>query len=269
MPPFLFGALIANGQSVVHAALFAVPFAIGLVWLYLEVQSTVTVDDQKIVYHRIGRRISIPWSEVDEFHYSPRLMSIGSARRRARMKFFRDDYGASFEPFDGLRAAVQRRVERRLTESWERISLPVKYRYRGLSAATVWVYIVALGIALLFPVLIAFSEGAFGIGTAAFLIVCVAPIVPFFVRDYARTHGVLVIDRDGVRKTNGKRVSIPWPEVSRLVVREPTSIGWGSVTIEASGGRAIWMPRWLPEIGAILYLVRKHSDASEVYGHEI
>jgi len=102
--------------------------------------------------------------------------------------------------------------------------LPVRYRYRGLTSGTIFVYIVALGIGLLFPVLIAFNEGGFGIGTAGFLILWLAPIVPFFVRDYARTHGVLVIDRDGVRKTNGKRLSVSWSEVSRLVVREPRGV---------------------------------------------
>lgn len=147
--------------------------------------------------------------------------------------------------------------------------MPVRYRFRGLSAGTVCTYVVVTGIGLLFPVLLAFAIGEFGIGTAAFLILCLAPIVPFFARDYARAHCVLAIDQDGIAKTNGKSVSIPCSEVTRLVIREPPSIGWGSVTIEGSGGRAIWVPRWLPEIGQILYLVRKHSAASEVYGHEV
>lgn|SRR5215813_4515228 len=107
VPTFLFCALITHGHPVAHAALLAAPFVIAFVWLRLDLQSKVTVDDQKIVYDRLGRCISIPWSEVDELHYSPRMLSIGSARLRARMKFFLAEY-ASIEPFDILQAEVQR-----------------------------------------------------------------------------------------------------------------------------------------------------------------
>src|SRR5262245_66245625 len=82
-------------------------------------------------------------------------------------------------------------------------------------------------------------------------------------------NGHPAIDQDGITKTNGKRVSIPWSEVTRLVIRDPPSVGWGSVTIEGASGRTIWVPRRLPEIGAILYLVKKHSNAVEIYGHEV
>jgi|SRR5262245_168304 len=271
MTLFLFGAVIANGHPVVHAALLTVPFFAAVAWVCLELQSNVTVDDRTIVYYRLGRRTSILWSEIDEFHCSPRLLAVGSARLGARMKFFRAEY-ASLEPFDVLKAEVRKKVERRLTETWERGASPVRYRYRGLSAGTVSAYVVVTGIAFLFPVLAALAAlgmGGLGIGTATFLILCLAPIVPFFARDYARTHGVLTIDQDGITKTNGKRVSIPWSEVTRLVIRDPPSVGWGSVTIEGASGRTIWVPRRLPEIGAILYLVKKHSNAVEIYGHEV
>src|SRR5262249_60398264 len=86
VPTFLFCALITHGHPVAHAALLAAPFVIAFVWLRLDLQSKVAVDDQKIVYDRLGRCISIPWSEGDELHYPPRIPSIGSASLTRRLK---------------------------------------------------------------------------------------------------------------------------------------------------------------------------------------
>src|SRR5262249_56122107 len=73
MTLFLFGAVIAHGHRVVHAAFVTGPLFAAIVWVFLELQSNVTVDDRTIVYDRLGRPTSISLPDISDLHYSPPL----------------------------------------------------------------------------------------------------------------------------------------------------------------------------------------------------
>jgi len=81
-------------------------------------------------------------------------------------------------------------------------------------------------------------------------------------RDYMRSRRQLHVESGGLRETNGKDVFVPWPEVERIVVREPLSIGYGSVVVESASDR-ITIPRSIRSCGLILHTIRKKAPIAE------
>lgn len=54
-----------------------------------------------------------------------------------------------------------------------------------------------------------------------------------------------------------------------MLVREPISVGYGSVSVTGNRGEVIQIPRSMPYAGEALYLIIAMSGVSESYGHDL
>jgi hypothetical protein len=101
-----------------------------------------------------------------------------------------------------------------------------------------------------------------------FLALGLGAVLPFIARDYLRSRRWLELSAEGLRETNGKRVSIGWSSIRRLIVREPLSIGFGSIDVVSVEGDRIRIPRALPRLGELLHLLNRYSAVETSYSYD-
>ena len=268
LPLVVLSALLINGYSLVEAAIFVIPVAALLFLVGIDLsRSSVELDGERITEHRLLGSVTLRWLDVDDYVSGERLISIASDSLGVTLKFFHAEYGMSLEPFDELRGEILRQVGPRLNRAWNDMKLPVTFQYPGLSGGAVVGYTAALCFALLFPVLISIRLEGYWPEKVLFVMLCLAPIVPFLARDWARTQDDLVVEQRGLRRKR-QSVFIGWSEIEKIVVREPGQVGFGSVRIEASDQRRIWIPRRLRGFGGAWHLIKQHTNAPEEHGYD-
>lgn len=251
------------------AVSIAVPLALCGLYLSLELgRARVVLDQDAIARVSLFKTATIRWPDITDAHFSPRLISLVSATGRKRLKFFRSEGRYSFEPFDRLQHEIQRQVADRLERTWDGLRLPVVCTSSGLLSGTIVGYVFVTGLAVLFPSLIAFRLEGFGFEKAVLFAATIAPILPFFVRDYRRAHRILTVEQDGLRQRNGREVFLSWSSISEIVVREPLEVGYGTILVRNSDGMSIRISRSLTNIGAVCHLLKKNTNVVETYGHE-
>jgi hypothetical protein len=262
------GALMRGTLSAGILAVSALIAAM-VVLANLDLATTqVTLSSVDVTLSRLVWNTTINFHEVDDFYASPRLIVVTAARPRRRLKIFHGDMGLSLEPFEVLQSELSRRLEPLMAEA-ARKPLPLTFMYPGLSAGQICMYLLPVAVALTL-VVPAMVGGAYTF--AAYLAVGMAPafvpIVYLFLRDHYRMRRRVVVDDAGVRETNGHETRIPWPAISRLIVKEPLEFGYGSIVLEASDGRRITIPRSLEGFGRLDRIIRTRSHVVETFGHE-
>lgn len=249
--------------------LFAFLFMLALwVLVNLDIRSTVTVDEEKITIQKWIGSLIFRWSEIDDFQCSPRLISIASTGQRKKFKTLRGEYGMSLEPFDVLQREVTQRAGYRLVKEWEQLKLPRTYVNPGLLIGTIVAYLIPLGIILTFFVLLSLETGGHWFGNYLFLATSILVLLPLFIRDYRKSHKKLTLNEEGLRQVNGKEIYLPWQAVTKIIVKEPLAVGYGSIIVESENDGRIWIPRSLMKCGQVLYLIKRKTMISETYGNE-
>jgi hypothetical protein len=148
------------------------------------------------------------------------------------------------------------------------VSLPRVYEYPRLSPALLIAYAIPIGLVMLFFAVFAVGVDGFWLEKMAFLGLGLAAVLPFIARDYARAKRRLELRAEGLRETNGKQTLIEWSSIRSLTIREPISIGFGSIDIVSKGGDRIRIPRALPRLGEFLHLVKEHSSVETGYSYD-
>ena len=145
---------------------------------------------------------------------------------------------------------------------------PVTYGYPGLTRGNLSAYLAAFGLVLgFFLLFVAGTEGLW-FEKLAFLVLGTAVITPFLLRDYRKSHRKLTLGRDGLGQTNGGEIFISWDSISAVLVKESNGLGYGTVLVKGRAGQRIIIPRSLPNIGQICYLLKVRSGVAQTYGHE-
>jgi len=230
-------------------------------------RTRVELEREAITSHGITGSQRIRWRDVDDLHCSSRLILL-SAGSRVRLRLFRGDYGLALEPYDVLQRELADRLQSRLTDQWAHVALPRIYGYPRLSPGLLIAYAIPIGLLMVFFIVFAVGIDGFWLEKMAFLGLGLAAVLPFMVRDYLRTRKRLELSSEGLRETNGKQISIEWSSIRRLIVREPISIGVGSIDIVSETGDRIRIPRALPCLGEFLHLVKRHSSIDTDYSYD-
>ena len=234
----------------------------------LDLKTKVTLDEEKITLQNWTGSVTLGWPEIDDIHCSPRLISIASTRRGERIKIFKGEYGFSLEPFDALQEEVTRHAAHRLEQVWEQLKFPLAYTYPGGLWGLMLVYLIPICLVLTFFILFAIRIEGLWFEKFLFLVVGILVLIPLFIRDYRRTHKKLILEPEGVREANGKEKFIPWQAITRIIVREPLSIGYGSIIVESRAKQSIRIPRSLMYCGQVNYFLKKRTQITETYSHE-
>jgi hypothetical protein len=240
------------------------------VYLVLSLNYTkITTDERGVAYTGLGGTRALGWDEIDDVQLSPRLIVLSANAGGRRIRLFRGEYGLALEPFELLQDEISRRAGVRLTQHWSGVSLPKTYRYSGLPPGTVAAYAIPVGLVVLFSSLLALTNTGFWLEKAAFLAIGLAVIAPFILRDRRRYRRTLCLSQTELREANGHEIVIPWHAIDSVLVREPISLGYGSVSVTGNGGEVIHIPRSMPYAGEALYLIVAKSGVSESYGHDV
>jgi len=261
--------LAAQGVLFSLDGLLAVGFLLFLdllACLYLQ-RTRIDLDREGITYHGITASRRIRWNDIDDLHCSSRLILL-SSDSRVRLRLFRGDHGLALEPFDVLQQQLADRLERRLADEWAHVPLPRIYTYPRLSLGVLLAYAIPIGLLVLFFLVFSFGVAGFWLEKITFLTLGLAAVLPFIVRDYLRTTKGLELGAEGLRETNGKRISIGWSSIRRVIVREPISIGFGSIDVVSERGDRIRVPRALPHLGEFLHLLNRHSGVEASYSYD-
>jgi hypothetical protein len=259
----------AQGRLVSLDALLAIGSLLlvdVLACLYLQ-RKRVELDQEGITYYGISGSRRVRWRDIDDLHCSSRLILL-SAGSRLSLRLFRGDYGLALEPFHVLQEQLSCRLQSQLADQWARVSLPRVYKYPRLSPALLIAYAIPIGLVLLFFAVFAIGVDGFWLEKMVFLGLGLAAVLPFLARDYARTKRRLELRAEGLRETNGEETSLEWSSIRSLTIREPISIGFGSIDIVSEGGGRIRIPRALPRLGEFLHLVKQHSSVEPGYSYD-
>ncbi len=143
------------------------------------------------------------------------------------------------------------------------------YRYSGLPPGTVAAYAIPIGLVIFFFSLLVLTSTGFWLEKSAFLVIGLAAIAPFILRDRRRYHRTLVLSQTELREANGREIAISWGSIDSVVVREPISVGYGSISVTDRDGQAIQIPRAMPYAGEVLYLITAKSGVTESYAHDL
>ena len=253
----------APNRVVLAALAIATVLMIALLW-----RTRLTLDPSGIAYQSLWSRVRLAWAEVDDFQCSPRLVWVASTKTRKRIRAFRGEYGMSLEPFDKLQAEIDRQVGERLDRASGGIQLPMRLEYPGLGVGTGLIYVIPMLFVLWYAILLAISSPGAWPGTLAFSLVACLVLVPFFVRDYRRSHRKILLEDNGLREVNGHETSIAWSAIARITVKEPLGTGYGSIVVEGTDAQKIRIPRAMNHAGHVLRVISSRSNVQEVFGHE-
>jgi len=260
----LVGAALAWDERVSTRDAILIWSGLALVasWLYLELHAArVTLDTNGVViYGWLGRWRRFRWTDIQDLDCSPRVISIAVRGRKGRMQLLKGARGYSLESFDELQGAIAERAMPHLLEVWNRIALPVIYRYPGLTRGAIVGYLASL--------LFVISYAALLIPHPLFVMASLGLLSPFFFRDWRRAHGALRLTPDDVERINGKRVLISWKSVTELIILDPTVGGYGWILLLSDDGRQIRIPRSSRECGAIRHLLSQTVGVGEDYDQE-
>jgi hypothetical protein len=237
-----------------------------LTCLYLQ-RRRVELDREGITCHGIIGSRRIRWKDIDDLHCSSRLILL-SADSRVRLRLFRGDRGLALEPFDVLQQQLADRLQARLADEWAHVPLPRSYRYPKLSPGALIAYAIPIGLLILFFVVFSVGVDGFWLEKLTFLALGLGAVLPFIARDYLRSRRWLELSAEGLRETNGKLVSIGWSSIGRLIVREPISIGFGSIDVVSVEGDRIRIPRALSRLGELLHLLNRYSGVETSYSYD-
>jgi hypothetical protein len=146
----LVGALGREGITGANVTWLLLLIALCLVvniWIY---RSQVVFDKVGLAVTGLTRTVRARWEEIEDVHQSPHFLRLSVVRMGKPIKLVRGEYGLSLEPFEALLQAIKEHVSIRLHVIWDRLTLPVSYRYPGVLASDVLAYGVPVGLAALF-----------------------------------------------------------------------------------------------------------------------
>ncbi len=228
-------------------------------------RTRVLIAENELVYVTLIRSLTLKWDEIDDIQISPHLVVISSARQNKRLVFVRGEYGLSLEPFEVLVEKLMGRTWPRLAQSWAKLEPPLTFVSQWFVWDTVWAYSIPLGLVLLFFALFIIRIEGMLVEKLLFLGLSLLILVPFMLRDYRKTKLQFIVQKSGLRVTDGKETFIPWESVKEILVTK-AFIGEGSVVVKADGGKRIAIPRSLMQCGQLLYLIKRNTNLSETYG---
>ena len=257
-----------RGEVTFFAAAVAVSLLAFCAVANLSVYRTrVLIEEDELAYLTLIRSVTLRWDEIDDIQISPNLVVISSARQNKQLVFVRGEYGLSLEPFEVLVEKLMGRTWPHLAQSWAKLELPLTFVSQRFVWDTVWTYSVPLGLVLLFFTLFIIRIEGMLVEKLLFLGVCLLILVPFMLRDYRKTKMKFIVEKNGLRETDGKETFIPWKSVREILVTK-AYIGNGSVVVKADGGKRILIPRCLMQCGQLLYLIKRNTNLSETYGFQ-
>lgn len=183
----LTGLVAASALATLDGLIvFGVFLALGVYTILSLNYTKITTDERGIAYTGLDGTRALRWDEIDDVQLSPRLIVLSANAGEKRIRLFRGEYGLALEPFELLQDEMSRRAGARLTQHWSGVSLPKTFRYSGLPPGTVAAYAIPVGLVILFFSLLALTNTGFWLEKTAFLVIGLAVIAPFILRDRRR-----------------------------------------------------------------------------------
>ena len=253
-----------RGEINLDAVLGFFLLSIFSVWVLLELNSTLLLDEKGLIAKGWRGESVLKWSEIGDVQISAHILSITAGHRNVKIVLRHGEYagiGIGFEPFEDLCQEVAQRALPRLSDVWLQQGLPFRCRYPGITRSMVAVYVVPLLLIVAFFVLFVTMTEGMVVGKVLFLVFGLLAIVPFWLRDYRKNCSTLTVTQEGIAENDGQGITLPWSDIQEIILtEEPIGLGW--IIVKGKSGKKIQIPRSLHECGRVLYWLRWYTNLS-------